>query len=238
MGIERVGNVSSVGELRNRTRVFEDRADAGLVLAGMLESYRGSDAIILAIPSGGVPVAVAIAEHLGLPLDVAVVSKITPPWNAEIGYGAVAYDGTVELNVALLEQLRLAEEQIEAGLAATRGKVARRVLAFRGDRPLPIVAGRPAVLVDDGLASGFTMRVAIAAVRRLGARSIVVAVPTGGARRIELVAGEADEVYCANIRGGWSFAVADAYERWADVDEQDAVAAFRGSSATRSAGPA
>jgi putative phosphoribosyl transferase len=220
-------NIKELPDLRDQVRVFQGREQAGRVVAGMLEDYRGTATTIWAIPSGGVPVGVAIAEKLDLPLEVAVVSKITLPWNTEAGYGAVAFDGTVRLNEELLPHLRLTEKQIAEGLEKTRQKVARRVEKFRGRRPWPDLSGRTAVLVDDGLASGFTLLVAVEAVRRLQAPRIVVAVPTGSADRLPKVAREVEALYCANIRGGWGFAVAEAYKRWFDLEEEEAVRLVR-----------
>ena len=122
-------------KLRNRVRIFRDRASAGKVLAGMLEEYRGSKAIVMGIPAGGMAVAVEIARGLTLPLDVAVVSKITLPWNSEAGYGAVAFDGTVLLNEKLLSRLNLGDQEIQTGIKKTTQKVVRRVTLFRGWTP-------------------------------------------------------------------------------------------------------
>ena len=124
-------------KLCNRVRVFRDRASAGKVLAGMLEEYRSSNATVMGIPAGGIAVAVEIARALHLPLDIAVVSKITLPWNSEAGYGAVAFDGTVMLNEELLSRLNLSDQEIQTGIKKTEEKVSRRVMMFRGDRPLP-----------------------------------------------------------------------------------------------------
>ena len=161
-------HIIELPEWRARVQVFGDRADAGAVLAGMLESLAGSDALLLAIPAGGVPVAAAIAKQLKLALDVAVVSKITLPWNTEAGYGAVGFDGTVRLNDELLSHLGLTDREIHEGIARTRCKVASRLAVLRGSRPLPVLSRRTVVLVDDGLASGVTMRVALESVRRAG----------------------------------------------------------------------
>jgi predicted phosphoribosyltransferase len=205
--------------MRNRGRVFRDRAQAGAVLAGMLREYRGTDTLILAIPAGGVPVAVEIATRLGLPFDLAVVSKITLPWNTESGYGAVAFDGTVQLNQNLVAALGLPETVVQEGTARTKEKVARRVKQLCGSRRAPDPARRDIILVDDGLASGFTMGTAVDALRRLAADRIIVAVPTGHADAVTRIAALVDSLYCPNIRHGMSFAVADAYEQWADVSE-------------------
>ena len=210
-------------DLRNRAQVFRDRTHAGAVLAGILGELRGTDTVILAIPAGGVPVAVEVARQLKLPLDLAVTSKITLPWNTEAGYGAVAFDGTVRLNHDLVNALALPPQVIKNGIAGTKEKVQRRTGKLRGDRPLPDLQQRTALLIDDGLASGFTLLTAVEAVRQLGADKILVGVPTGHAGAVERIAAAADSVYCPNIRQGLSFAVADAYQQWTDVDESEVV---------------
>lgn len=213
-------------KLRNRVRIFRDRASAGKVLAGMLEEYRGSQAMVMGIPAGGMAVAVEIARELTLPLDIAVVSKITLPWNSEAGYGAVAFDGTVILNERLLSRLNLSDLEIQTGIKKTTEKVDRRVTMFRGDRPLPEF-NRPIILVDDGLASGITLRAAIKALGQAGARHIILAIPTAHLESIQLILEDVQAIYCPNIRDGLSFAVADAYEQWSDLDEQDVIRLLR-----------
>ena len=213
--------------LRDQTRVFRDRSHAGHVLGEMLVAHRGSGARVLAIPAGGLPVAAPLARLLGLPLDVAVVSKITLPWNTEVGYGAVAFDGTVRLNERLLSGLDMSEDEVRLGIEETSDKVRRRVHALRGSDDAPEVADCDVLLVDDGLASGFTMLTAAEALRGAGARSVVVAVPTGSPRALDGLRGMVDTIFCANVRGGSSFAVADAYEDWSDVTEPQALDILR-----------
>jgi len=187
----------------------------------MLTDYTGGDAIIIAIPAGGVPVAKVMAERLNLSLDLAVVSKITLPWNTEAGYGAVAFDGTVRLNEKLVARFGLTQEQIQEGIDKTWQKVAKRVKDLHHKRTWPGFSGRQAILVDDGLASGFTMLVAIEAMKKAGVESLNIAVPTGYESSVKRIASEVDTLYCANIRGGFSFAVADAYVKWSDVGEDE-----------------
>jgi predicted phosphoribosyltransferase len=186
----------------------------------MLKEYQDSNATVMAIPAGGVAVAAILARELALPLDVAVISKITPSWNSEVGYGAVAFDGTVRLNEDYLARFNLGQEEIQKGIQKTKQKVARRVRMFRGDRPLPDF-NRPILLVDDGLASGFTLRVAIEALHKAGSQQIILAVPTAHEESIQGVINEVDAIYCPNIRSGRSYAVADAYEDWRDLDEDE-----------------
>lgn len=209
-------------KLRNRVHIFRDRQEAGEILASMLEKYRGSDALVLGVPAGGVAVAVIIAQELNLAMDVAIVSKITLPWNTESGYGAVAFDGTVLLNHDLLSRLRLSRQDIEEGIAKTKDKVSRRMEKFRGNRPFPHLR-RPLILVDDGIASGFTLLTAVEALRKAGCREIILAVPTAHEESLTRIQEKVDAIYCPNLRSGWSFAVADAYEHWRDLEEQEVV---------------
>ena len=221
MAISLRKNVVDLPELRDRIAVFRDRGHGGEILARMLVDYTGGDASVIAIPAGGVPVAKVMAERLNLSLDLAVVSKITLPWNTEAGYGAVAFDGTVRLNENLVARFGLTQEQIQEGIDKTSQKVAKRVKDLRDKRTWPGFSGRQAILVDDGLASGFTMLVAIEALKKTGVGSLNIAVPTGYENSVRRIAGEVDTLYCANIRGGFSFAVADAYVKWSDVGEDE-----------------
>jgi predicted phosphoribosyltransferase len=222
-----VEKIREIKGLRDEVRVFADREAAGQALVRLLAEWRAAGPLVLAVPAGGVPVAAPLAAALGAPLDVAVVSKITLPWNTEAGYGAVAFDGTVRLNDSLLPSLGLSAAEIDRGIEKTRQKVRRRLALFRGERPFPELQGRPVILVDDGLASGLTLQAAVAALHGRGAERLIVAVPTGHARAVERMAAEVEAVCCANVRAGWSFAVADAYERWADVSEEEAVAILK-----------
>jgi predicted phosphoribosyltransferase len=218
--------VIEVPEMRNRTRIFKSRTHAGRVLAGLLKPYCPHECVIFAIPSGGVPIGMEISAGLNLPLEIAVVSKITLPWNTEAGYGAVAFNGTVKLNNGLISRLRLSDSQIRDGIESTLEKVQRRVGQFRGERPLPDIAGKIAVLVDDGIASGFTLLTGIDALRSMRPAGVFAASPTGNLDSVLKIATEADLVFCANIRSGRTFAVADAYEEWADIEESQAVRMF------------
>jgi len=221
-------NVVDLPDLRDQVGIFRNRDHAGEILAGMLEVYSDSAAIVMAVPAGGVPVAKVLAEQLGLPMDIVVVSKITLPWNTEVGYGAVAFDGSVRLNNDLVARLGLSDEEIQQGISKTSAKVAHRVKNLHSEQALPDLSTSQIILVDDGLASGFTMHVAVEALQKAGTNSITVAVPTGHQRSVESIAGEVDTLYCANIRGGYHYAVAEAYERWSDVDEEELVSLLGG----------
>ena len=214
-------NFFDLPDLRNRTAVFSSREHAGEILSEMIMQYKDTNAVVFAIPAGGVPVGAVIAAKLQIPLDVAVVSKITLPWNTEAGYGAVAFDGTVRLNEDMASRLGLNEKVVQEGIEQTRNKVKKRVAEFRGGKPPVQLAGRPVILVDDGIASGFTMLGAVEALRNAGADQIIIAVPTAQLEAVEFLLPNVEEVYCANLRSEWAFAVADAYQHWSDVSEDE-----------------
>jgi putative phosphoribosyl transferase len=214
-----------LSQFRNRHQVFSDRTDAGMILAEMLApEYAGiDDGIILAIPSGGVPVGLEIARRLLLPLDLMIVRKLQIPGNTEAGFGAMGLDGKLFLNEEMLPHLRLKEAQIEAQAAIVREELNRRNRLFRADRPPPDLAGKTVILVDDGLASGYTMLAAATSVREGKAAGLVLAVPTALIDSIEKVGHLANEVYCANVHDYWPFAVASAYRHWSDLSRREVV---------------
>jgi len=215
--------VLDVSEYRDRRFVFRDRLHAGELLATKLLSLDLERLQLLAIPSGGVPVGYAVAKKLHVPLDVIVVRKIQIPWNTEAGFGAVAWDGTLVLNEALVSILGLSTQVVQQCVSRTRDIIRERLRKFRGDRPMPDLKGKQIVLVDDGLASGFTMLVAVQSVKKTSPDRVMVAVPTASESAIELVAPSVDELLCLNIRSGPVFAVADAYEDWYDLSDEEVI---------------
>src|SRR5690348_1871558 len=157
---------------------FADRRDAGRVLASRLQKYAGrDDVVVLALPRGGVPVGYEVARALGAPLDVFLVRKLGTPGHEELAMGAIASGGVRVLNEGLVRQLGLTDRQVEVAAAEEQEELDRRELAYRDDRPSPAVRDKTVILVDDGLATGSTMRAAVQAVRRLGPRQVVVAAP-------------------------------------------------------------
>jgi putative phosphoribosyl transferase len=209
--------------LRNRTDIFEDRDEAGYYLARSLESFRGQNAIVLAIPSGGVPVGLAISSQLDLPFDLLIIRKIPIPGNTEAGFGAISLEGDMMLNDPMVRMLELTEKEIEELAKPVREELKARNRIFREDRPWPDLKGKVVILADDGLASGYTMMTAARMVRRRGPEKIVVAVPTASLHTISLVAEVVDMIVCPNIRTGSYFAVADAYRNWYDLSREDVV---------------
>jgi len=212
-----------IPELRNRKFIFHDREHAGKVLAEMLAPtyHRAGDAMIMGIPSGGVPVAIEIAGSLQLPMDLLIVRKIPVPGNTEAGFGAITLSGSVFLNEELVAALHLTQQQIETQAASVKDELIRRNRIFRHDRPFPDVSGRTVIVADDGLASGFTMLAALNDLKQAGAGKLVVAVPTASASSVQRLESAADELFCPNIRSGPYFAVAEAYRNWYDLDKQE-----------------
>jgi predicted phosphoribosyltransferase len=212
--------------LRDKDYVFQDRLEAGKRLAEMLEPKYGKakEGIVLAIPSGGVPVGLAVSKRLNTPLELVIVRKIPIPHNPEAGYGAVALEGGVFLNEELVSRLKLGPSQIESHLSITRKELEERNRLFRGERPFPDLSEKTAILVDDGLASGYTMMASVHTARNKGAKKIVLAIPTAPLRSIEKIETMVDEIYCPNIRDKIFFAVADAYGHWHDLSKEEVLA--------------
>ena len=207
---------------RERMFVFRDRLQAGRLLAEKLREYAGKEnVILLALPAGGVPVGYVVAKELNILMDVMVVRKVQIPWNTEAGFGAVTWDGETVLNQPLVRHLGLKREVIEESISETRRIIQERLRKFRGDKPMPDLGGKVVILVDDGLASGFTMLAAARSARRRQPKKTVVAVPTASMDAIKLLAPEVDEVVCLNIRSGPVFAVADAYKNWYDLTDEE-----------------
>ncbi|HEX5165813.1 MAG TPA: phosphoribosyltransferase [Thermomicrobiales bacterium] len=177
---------------------FKNRADAGRVLAGMLSKYAAQpDAIVLALPRGGVPVAYEVAVALGLPLDIFLVRKLGVPGHEELAMGAIASGGVRVLNDDVVGPLNIGPTTIERVAAREQQELERREAAYRDGRPRPNLRGRTVILIDDGLATGSTMLVAIRAIKQQQPARIVAAVPTAAPSVCAEIGREADEIVCA-----------------------------------------
>lgn len=209
---------------RNKISIFHDRSDAGRHLAIRLEGHVPIDSIILAIPAGGVPVAYEMAKHLFLPLDLMIVRKVQLPDNTEAGFGAVGPEGEIFLNEKMLRNLGLTATIIERQVEKTKKVIEERNRTFRKGKPFPVLKGRPVILVDDGLASGYTMRAAVHYLRKTGVGTLIVAVPTAPLNTVNDLVPLVDEIYCLNIRSYYPFAVAEAYRSWYDVGDDEVIA--------------
>jgi putative phosphoribosyl transferase len=181
----------------NAAQAYRNRCHAGQVLANAVREELGRrDAVVLALPRGGVPVGLEVARVMEAPLDVFVVRKLGVPGQPELAMGAIASGGYEVLNRALIADLGLTELEIAAVADQEATELVRREWAYRSDRPPVDVRGRTAILVDDGLATGFTMRAAIAAIRERNISSLVVAVPVGAIETCEDLAHEVDTLIC------------------------------------------
>jgi putative phosphoribosyl transferase len=176
--------------------LFEDRGDAGRQLAERLARYADERPVVFALPRGGVPVGAEVSRSLDAPLEVVVSRKLGAPDQPEFGIGAVAPGGVRVINERAVRALGIEEEYLDWVSARESAEVARRLQLFRGDRPYPDLDGRTAILVDDGLATGVTARAALLAVRRLGPRRLVLAVPVCASQTAELLRPEADDLIC------------------------------------------
>jgi predicted phosphoribosyltransferase len=178
-------------------RAFRDRRDAGRELAPLVRDVAGDDPLVLALPRGGVPVAFEVAEALDAPLDVFVVRKLGVPGHEELAMGAIAAGGDPVLYAPVLSSLDIDDATIERVVQRETAELRRRDEAYRGDEPAPDVAGRTVVVVDDGLATGSSMRAAVKALRQRHPARIIVAVPVASHSTCALLETEADDVVCA-----------------------------------------
>ena len=200
--------------------LFVDRADAGRQLARRLLYLRGTDAVVVALPRGGVPVAAEVARELRAPLDVIVVRKLGVPFQPECGFGAVGEGGATVIDDDVVRQARLTRQAIAGAKARERVRLDRRVAQLRGSRPPVPVAGRIAVVVDDGIATGSTARAGCLVARARGASRVIVAVPVGAAEAIASLRHDADEVICLHTPVPF-VAVGDWYQDFSQVADAE-----------------
>lgn len=203
--------------------LFRDRTEAGRKLAHRLAAYANyPDAIVLALPRGGVPVAFEIAEALNLPLDIVVVRKLGLPGHEEFAMGAIASGGARFLNQDLIRQLSFSDEIIEHIVAREQRELERRERTYRGQRPVVDVRDRIIIIVDDGLATGSSMRAAIAALRQKGPAKLIVAVPVGAPMTCFELESLADEVICLETPENFS-AVGLWYREFSQVTDEEVI---------------
>jgi len=200
---------------------FPNRAEAGRQLAEKLIAYRGrQDAIVLGLPRGGVPVAFEVARRLGLPLDVFVVRKLGVPGYEELAMGAIASGNVSVLNPDVMRALGNSEAILESVTAREKIELERREARYREDRPTPDLRDRVVILVDDGLATGATMRAAAAALRKQEVAKIVVAVPVGAPETCREIGLEVDETICASTPE-FFHGVGQFYEDFAQTSDEE-----------------
>ena len=219
--------------------LFADRADAGRQLAQRLAHLKGTDAVVLALPRGGGPVAFEVARGLQAPLNVIVVRKLGVPFQPEYGFGAIGEDGARIIDDRVVRLARLTRQEIASVERRERDRLNRRLGRLRGDRPPVPLAGRTAVVVDDGIATGSTARAACLAARARGAARVIVAVPVGSAQAAASLRRDADEVICLHTPVPFA-AIGDWYADFSQVADAE-VAGLLGQALThstiRNAGP-
>lgn len=214
---------------------FRDRSDAGRKLADRLAGAGlRAPVVVVGLPRGGVPVAAEVARSLAAPLDVLVVRKLGCPWQPELGVGALGEGGTRILNRDLLAELHLSAQDLKPVIAHEQRELDRRVRRFRGSRPPAEVAGRTVVVVDDGIATGFTARAAMDVLRRRGPRSIVLAVPVAPLAALVTLGAVADEVVCLHTPEVF-WALGEFYRDFTQVSDDEVAAALAAASAVPAA---
>jgi len=200
---------------------FRNRAEAGQVLARRLQQYKNlQDVLILGLPRGGVPVAYEVARELNAPLDVFIVRKLGVPGHEELAMGAIASGGVRILHEGVIRELGISLQTVDAVSEREQAELDRRNRLYRGDRPAPAIKDQTVVIVDDGLATGSTMKAAIRAVRQQGPRRLIVAVPTAPAETCEQLRESADEVVCALTPDPF-FAVGGSYADFSQTTDEE-----------------
>jgi putative phosphoribosyl transferase len=207
--------------------IFDNRYNAGQQLAARLAEYKNQEVLVLAIPNGGLPIAVPVALELGVELDVVIARKLPIPLMPEGGFGAVADDGTTIFNQEVLNKINLTEYQINFQVQKVRNDIRQRSLTYRSNRPIAIVAGKTVILVDDGLASGYTMMAAVESVRRRKPKNIVVAVPAASAVAVAKVEKLPVRVITVETAFMPKFYVSDFYRYWDELSDEDGVRCFK-----------
>jgi predicted phosphoribosyltransferase len=200
---------------------FRDRFQAGQRLGWALEIYRGEPVIVLGIARGGVVVAYPIAEALDAPLDVIIPRKLPLPFSPEAGFGAMSEDGVMVLNQPLVKRVRLSAEEINRIAEEVLAEIQRRVREYRGERPPPELKDRVVILVDDGLATGYTMMAAIQSARKQSPARISVAVPCSPAGTLERIRPLVDDLFCLMAPDTDTFAVASFYQDFHDLSDDE-----------------
>ncbi len=219
---------------------FRNRTEAGRELAALLTKYREESPLVLGLPRGGVPVAYEVARELGAPLDVWVVRKVGAPGRPELGLGAVAEGGALVLDRELMRSLGASETEVMQTAEREADEVGARVVRFRGVHPPPDLEGRTVLLVDDGVATGGTVRAAIQALRTRHPRKLVLAVPVGAVESLDSLRPEVDDLVCVHP-AEFMLSVGEFYDDFSqtqDSEVQELLARARERGAERGPEPA
>jgi len=203
--------------------IFENRHDAGRQLAEKLSEYKRQPIIVLAIPNGGVPVALEVALALEADLALVISRKIPLPLSPEGGFGAVTDDGTIILNEEVVKRTGLTPQQISYQVSKVRADIKQRSLLYQGNQPLPRVNDKTVIIIDDGLASGFTMMAAVQSLRRRRPKEIVAATPVAPALAVKQLEKVADKVVTCATGYMPKFYVSDFYRYWHDPSDDEVI---------------
>ena len=209
--------------MNNKAFMFENRVDAGRKLAEELQKeFKSEPVVVLAIPNGGVPVAFEIASALSkADLSLIISRKIPVPLNPEAGLGAIADDGTVFVDEETMKRFGLSRQQIEPEVNRVRAELKKRHIQYYKERPLASVVKKTVIIVDDGIAAGFTMRAAVESIRHRRPGKVIAAVPVASGNALRQVENVADKVVCCAIGEATKFFIADFYRQWYDVSDDD-----------------
>jgi predicted phosphoribosyltransferase len=219
------------------SQYFADRFDAGCRLAAKLKSYVGrSDLLVLALPRGGVPVAYEVARALNAPLDIMIVRKLGVPGQEELAMGAIGSGGVRVLNDHVVESMEISNEAIERVAAREQRELARREQLYRGGCPPFDAKGRTVIIVDDGIATGSTIRAAAKGLRKMGPARIIIAVPVAPASTVRQLEQEVDEVVCLTTPNPF-FAIGESYGDFSQVGDDEVRALLRKNLAEKTVWP-
>ena len=207
--------------------VFENRFDAGHQLAEKMSEFAGQNAVVLAIPNGGVAVALGVALAIGADFDLVISRKIPLPQSPEGGFGSITDDGTIILDEVMVKHARLTKEQIDFQVNQVRASVKQRSLLYHKDRRPLSLANRTVVIVDDGFASGYTMKAAIASVRKRKPSRVIAAVPVGPVKVVNEMKRIADRVVTCVVGNGTQFYVSDYYRTWYDTTDNEVLTCLK-----------
>ena len=216
---------------------FRNRTEAGTLLARKLLGYANrGDVLVLALPRGGVPVAYAVAQRLRVPMDVLCVRKLGVPGHEEYAMGAIASGGVQVLHMPVISALQIPQEAIDAAVVRERAELERREKAYRGDRPPPVIRGKTVILVDDGIATGSTVRAAAKALRHREAHSVVIAAPTAAPSTVRDLKHDADE-FVAIITPEDFYGVGQWYVDFAPTTDEEVQSLLASAARTAPEGP-
>jgi len=206
--------------------MFANRQHAGELLAEKMLDYQGGNILILAVPRGGITVAEPVWQAIGGELDLIIARKLGAPYQQELAIGAVTADGFMMLNENLVTRLNISEEYIAAAKEKERAEIKRRMEAYRGKKKYPVIKNRMVIVIDDGVATGFTLLAALRSIKKEAPALTVLAVPVGPPETISMLSKEVDQLICLNVPGHFS-AVGQFYQDFSQVSDQEVVAVLK-----------